>query len=90
MIVGNENGFGLAILGVVIGLVINWIFSSKDAAILLGTISIIIADGIIRINSLEEKDLRTVISSPDCGGNLFFLPVWLFGILLICVEFFLE
>lgn len=78
---GNLFGFGMVVLSALLIALPGYLLKLPNAAVMIGVGALLVAaDTVIRLMNRGKE--RWLFNS-ETGGYLFFVPVWIFGIVVI-------
>lgn len=81
---GNLVGFGMVVLTALLIALPGYLLKLPNSTVMIGVgVLLVVADFVIRLLNRERE--RWLFSS-QTGGYLFFMPVWIFGIVVIVVN----
>jgi len=75
LLIYNHIGFLMGAISIIIGLLIN-----KDSPAPAGGIAIILDLGYRILLRKDEGNFSKFLLGPRAGGQLFFLPIWVWGL----------
>lgn len=78
----NDYTFFAAAIGFVCGFGMYSFSRSGSAAAFVGSLSII---GFDLITRLRNRDQETPLLAPKAGGHIWFIPVWIIGIIVTAI-----
>ncbi|MCW1970061.1 MAG: hypothetical protein KIH69_018270 [Anaerolineae bacterium] len=81
---GNMLGIALFVLAAIPALILGFVFKLSDAASMIGVgLFLLVADLLIRAASRSKKGW---LFQRELGGYLFFVPVWVLGIIVVIIN----
>lgn len=81
---GNMLGIALFVLAAIPALILGFVLKLSDAATMIGVgLFLLVVDLLIRAASRSKKGW---LFQRELGGYLFFVPVWVLGIIVVVIN----